>query len=1034
MILSRVAIHRPVFTAMVMAALVVFGFVSYSRLGIDLFPRVEFPIVTVLTELRGADPLRVETTVTDPIEESVNTIAGIKHLRSTSAEGMSQVVIEFELEKDIDIAFQEISAKVASVRSRLPDAIEEPVIEKFDVDSAAVLSVIVSGNLAERELGRLAEKEVKERIQRIRDVGSVRMVGFRDRKMWLWLDREALDRHELTVTDVVDAVGREHVEIPGGRVETGPKDLVVKVAAEFAKAQEFDELVIAERGGGVIRLRDVGYAEDGLEEERSRARLDGEPCIALAVRRQSGTNAVSVANAVVAEVEKLREELGPRGVRLELAEEQAPFIEHSVAEVKHHLVLGGVLAIGIVLLFLLNLRSTFISALVLPTSVIATFMMMDAMGFTLNMMTTLGLTLAIGLLIDDAIVVQENIMRHVEEGMPAAEAAEKGTSEIGLAVLATTLSVVAVFIPVAFMGGLVGRFFESFALTVSVAVLLSMFVSFTLDPMLSSRLLTHPGRKNAAFRALESGFRALERGYGAILRVALRYRWVVVLVAIASLGSVAIFGKALRFEFVPIEDQAEFNVKVRAPLGSSVAATAAILEQVGERIEGLEEREYSFATVGADELMRSNEGNVYVKLIPKDRRERTQEQVMADVRERVRDIPGAIISVQIVPRVSGGGQRYAQVQYELRGQDLDELDRVSRELREKMRASGGYVDLDSTFETGKPEVDVRMDRERAATLRVSPAALGHTVRAAIGGLEVATFEAGGDRFDVAVRLLDAGRDDPARIPELHVRAGNGERVELRNVATTEERAAPVEIGRYNRQRQITVLANLDGKVLGEATLEIDRFAEEIEIPPGITTGWTGFADTMNEAADNAPLTLLLAILVIYMVLAAQFESLLHPFTIMLTLPLAFVGAFGALALFDRTISVFVFLAIVFLMGLVTKNAILLVDFANTLRRRDGIDADEALLRAGPVRLRPILMTTVAMIAGMLPVALGTGPGSESRQPMAIAVIGGLISSTLLTLVVVPVAYSLFDQMRAGTARVLSRLRRRSRSSPAIPSP
>lgn len=1023
MILSQIAIRRPVFTSMVMAALIVFGWVSYQRLGVDLFPRVEFPIVTVLAELPGADPVTVETTVTDPIEEAVNTIAGIKHLRSTSAESMSQVVIEFDLDKDIDVAFQEISAKVASVRSRLPEDIEEPVIEKFDVDSAPLLSIVVAGDLGERELGQLAEKDVKERVQRIRDVGSVRLIGFRDRKMWLWLDRDQLDRYELTVTDVITALERQHVEIPGGRVETGPQDIVVKLAAEFDDADQFDQMVVAEHpagDGGIVRLRDIGHAEDGLEEEASRARLDGKPCIALAVRRQSGTNAVSVANAVVAEVEKLRIELAPRGIRLELAEEQAPFIEHSVAEVKNHLVLGGVLAVGIVLLFLLNLRSTFISALVLPTSVIATFMMMGAMDFTLNMMTTLGLTLAIGLLIDDAIVVQENIMRHVEEGMPAAEAAEKGTSEIGLAVFATTLSVVAVFIPVAFMGGLVGRFFESFALTVSFAVLISMFVSFTLDPMVSSRILVKPGRKNFVFRALERGFEKLEHAYADVLRFSLRRRAVIILLALGSVLSLGVFGKSLRFEFVPVEDQAEFNIKVRAPLGSSVEATSAILDRIVSTVVDLPEREYSFATVGADELARSNEGNVYVKLTPKNSRKRTQEEVMVDVRKRVAEIPGAIISVQIVPRVQGGGQRYAQVQYELRGRDLDELDRISREIRAKLRAAGGYVDIDSTFETGKPEVDVRMDRERAATLGISPMELGRTVRAAIGGLEVATFESDGDRYDVAVRLLRGGRNSPERIEDLRVRSRTGSRVELRNVAEIDSIAAPVEIGRYNRQRQITILANLQGKVLGEATAEIDRFAKEVNIPPSITTGWVGFADTMNEAAENAPLTLLLAVIVIYMVLASQFESLLHPFTIMLTLPLAFIGAFGALVLLDRTMSVFVFLAVVFLMGLVTKNAILLVDFANVLRRRDGRDANSALLAAGPVRLRPILMTTVAMIAGMLPVALGTGPGAESRQPMAIAVIGGLISSTLLTLVVVPVVYSLLDQMSAFVLRKVFR--------------
>jgi HAE1 family hydrophobic/amphiphilic exporter-1 len=1033
MVLSRLAIRRPVFITMVMTALIVFGWVSYRRLGVDLFPRVEFPIVTILTRLPGSDPETIETTVTDLVEEAVNTISGIKHLRSTSADSVSQVVVEFELTKDIDVAFQEITAKVAGIRARLPEDVEEPVVEKFDVDSAPIATVVVAGDMPFRELARIAEKSVKDRLQRLPNVGSARLVGFRDRKIWVWLDPALLLRHELAVTDVIQALRRQHVEVPGGRIETGPRDIVAKLAAEFTSAEELASLVVGERGTSQIRLSDVGFAEDGFEEETSRAMLDGRPCIAVQVRRQSGTNTVEVANAVRAEVQALRGALGPAGVRLELAEEQAPFIERSVDEVKHHLVMGGGLAVLIVLFFLLNFRSTFISSLVLPTSVIATFMAMAAMGLSLNMMTLLGLSLAIGLLIDDAIVVQESIMRRIEEGMPAREAADRGTSEIGLAVIATTLSVVAVFIPVAFMGGLVGRFFASFALTVSVAVLISMFVSFTLDPMLSSRILAKPKRRGFVFRALEGGFAWLEKLYERVLAFSLRHRWLVVLLAIGALASMVVLGPRLRSEFIPVEDQSEFNVKVRAPLGASVDTTSAILARIETRVREIPEKQYLFSSVGSDELARANEGTLYVKLVDKAHRSRSQEQVMNDVRQSLAGIPDAVISVQIVPKVSGGGRRWAQVQFELRGQELGELDRISRELRARMAASGGYVDLDSTFETGKPELDVRVLRERAVALGISPADVGQTLRAAIGGLDVSKFKAEGDRYDIAVRLFESARKKPEAVDDLRIRSASGRLVELRNVATAREVGAPVEIARYNRQRQVTVLANLSGKVLGEATTEIEKLTQEIGLPAGYATGWVGFADTMKETTANMQITLILAVIVIYLVLASQFESFAHPFTIMLTLPLAFIGAIASLVLFDKTVTIYVSMAFIFLMGLVTKNAILVIDLTNTLRRRDGLSSRDALLKAGPIRLRPILMTTVAMIAGMLPVAMGTGAGSESRQPMAIAIIGGLTSSTLLTLLVVPTAYSLLDQAIAGGGKARrAALRVLGRGRDAVP--
>lgn len=1008
MILSDTAIARPVFTTMVIAAIIVFGVVSFTSIGVDLFPRVEFPTITILTQLRGSDPETIETTVTDVIEESVATIAGIKHLRSTSAEGFSQVIVEFELEKDVDVAYQEVQAKLGTVRGDLPDDVEEPIVEKFDVDSAPIMAVVVAGDRPIRELTHIADKVVKERLQRIRNVGQVKLVGGRDRQIWLWLDRDKLEGHELAVQDVMNALRSEHVEYPGGRVETGPEEYVVKTKAEFESAEQIAGMIVAYRHGAPIRVRDLGRVEDGLEEERTLARLDGERAISLLVRRQSGTNTVAVAQAVKAEVAKLGPELAGAGVRLDIAQDLSRFIEESVAEVQFHIVFGGALAVAIVFVFLRNVRSTMISALVIPTAVIGTFILMNALGFTQNMMTLLALSLAIGLLIDDSIVVQENTMRHVEEGMPARQAASFATHEIALAVLATTLSVVAVFVPVAFMKGMVGRFFYQFGLTVTFAVLISLFVSFTLDPMISSRVLRKP-KQGRIYRFLEACFGVLDRGYSVLLRVALRRRWAAVALALATFMATGYLGRFLRSEFLPIEDQNEFNIRVKAPLGSSVATTDRIFEDVRARLAGQPWLTYTFMTIGSDELNRVNEGVLYVKMTDRHDREITQMEAMAWARAKLADIQEAKVSVEVVPRVSGGGHKWADMQLELRGRDLDTLERFSQQLMDRMRSASGYVDVDSSYDRNKPEVNVYVKRDRAADLGVSPLAVATTVRALVGGVDVSKFKAEGDRYDVSVRLLERDRHRPADIELLKVRNDRGELIDLRNVAWVQREAGPVQIDRYNRARQITVLANLqrDKKVLGEAVTELTGVMRAIDLPPGYTFDFAGQADRMRESFGYLTFALVLAVIIVYMVLASQFESFIHPFTIMLALPLSVIGALGALLLTGQTVSIFTMIGIIMLMGLVTKNGILLVDYTNTLRHRDGLERNAALLRAGPVRLRPILMTTLAMVFGMLPVALY---GTESRAPMAVAVIGGLTTSTLLTLVVVPVVYTLLDDL------------------------
>lgn len=1038
MILSDTAIKRPVFTTMVIGAIVVFGAISFRTVGVDLFPRVEFPVITVVSILPGADPATMETTVSDPIEEAVSTVSGIKKLRSNSTESVSQVIVEFELEKNVDIAYQEIQAKIGSVRSALPKDLEDPVIEKFDIDSSPILAVVVSGNIPIQRLTHLADKTIKERLQKIRNVGQVKLVGGRKRKIWVWLEREKMRSFGVAVSDVENALKARHVEMPGGRLEETGKEFVVKTKAEVQHPQQFADLVVLPRPGAPIRIRDIGRVEDGLEEERSTARLNDVRAVSLLVRRQSGSNTVEVAKEVKSAVDKLRDELGPEGVRLEIAQDMAVFIEHSVHEVQFHLIFGGGLAVIIVFIFLRNVRSTLISSLVIPTSVIGTFIFMNALGFTQNMMTLLALSLAIGLLIDDAIVVQENIMRHVEEGKPAREAASFATNEIALAVLATTLAVVAVFVPVAFMKGLIGRFFFQFGLTVSFAVLISMFVSFTLDPMLSARLLRKPkpGKLSMLF---ERGFQWGERLYERQLGWALRWRWLVVLVALASFMGAGYLGKFLRGEFVPQEDQSEFMVRVKAPLGASLTETEKVFERVRQRLVGQPWLDYTFVTIGADSLARVNEGTMYVRMSVKEKRQVSQADAMTFVRKQVEDVKEAKVSVEIVPRISGGGFRVAEVQLEVRGTDLAHLDKLTQQVTERMRKTPGYVDVDSTYESGKPQVDVQIDRDRANDLGVAPVETALAVRAMIGGVDVVKYQADGERYDVALRLRPGDRDRPESIGSLPLRTQRGELVSLSDLGSVKRTVGPLQIDRFNRSRQITIFANLEHKqrVLGQAVEELTGFMKDAQLPPGYGFGFTGNAEMMGESFGNLLFALLLAVIIVYMVLASQFESFIHPFTIMLSLPLSVIGALGALVLFDMTMSIFTMIGLILLMGLVTKNGILLVDYTNTLRER-GLARNDAVLKAGPVRLRPILMTTFAMIFGMLPIATGTGAGSESRAPMAVAVIGGLIVSTLLTLLVIPVVYTLMDDLvHPSRWRVVRWLRGRrpedEPSEPAAPS-
>jgi len=1016
--IAETSIARPVFASMMILSLVVFGLASYSRMGVNLFPDVDFPIVTVTVPYEGADPETVETEVTDVIEEAVNTISGIKTLRSESTEGLGQIFIEFQLEEDIDVVSQDVRDKVASIRGDLPIEIDPPIIEKFDPDSSPIIAVVLSGPVSIGELSRYADDVVKPRIEGVSGVGNVRLVGDREREIRIWLRADDLRARNLTAKDVIDRLEEENLEPPGGRVETDQREVIVKTKGKIERVEDFADLIVAMRGRTPIRLSDVGWVKDGLEDYRSLAKLNGKRAVSLLIRRQSGSNTLAVANAVKHRIEQVRNSL-PENLpyRLTIAQDLSRYVQESFDEARKELLRGGILAVVVIVFFLRSFRGSFIAAITIPTTVISTITFMALMGFTLNMMSMLALTISVGMIIDDTIVVLENSYRHMEEGKSRMEAARVAIAEIGFAVIATSLAIGAVFVPVAFMTGLVGRFFFEFGLTVAFAVGVSTFIAVSLSPMLCSRILKVQTQHGRVFRLLERLFCSLESAYRAVLHFALNHRAIVVVGAVtAFVGGLAItpfLGK----EFVPVQDEDQFNIQVETPIGSSIEATSEVLAEIERRVRSLPGVRETFTTVGAGMEGRVNVATILTRLAPKATRDVSQQSIMQMARDRLAGLTHLKISVEEVPRVSGGGFRAAPVQYNVRGPKLDELVEISDAVAERMTEIKGIVDINSTHNAGKPEAKVTIDRDRAADLGVSVSDLGNAIRSLIGGQKASTFEEDGETYDVRVRLVEAQRRHARDVLSVPVRTRSDKFVAIRNLVDVEEGTGPVQIDRQDRSRQVTVMANLkDGKPLGEALNDIRQIENEIGLPDGVTSTFTGAGDLMAESFASIGFSMVLAVVLIYMVLAAQFESLVHPFTVMLSLPLSVAGALGLLFVAGKTLNIFSMIGMIMLMGLVTKNAILLVDYTNLLRRR-GMARQEAQLRAGPVRLRPILMTACSTIAGMLPVAIGLGSGAETRSPMGIAIVGGMLTSTVLTLIVVPVVYSLLDDL-AGWLRKL----------------
>ena len=1023
MTISDLSIQRPVLTWMMMLSLVVFGVLGYNRLGVDQFPEMEFPTVVVSSFLEGASPEGIEEDVTDVLEEQINSIGGVRSLRSTSSPSSSLIVVEFELGTDIDVAVQDVRDKVAVARFQLPPELEPPVIGRMNPTDQAIMWIPVNSSRSTVETSEYVRRHIKPAIETIPGVASVIVFGRLDRNIRIWLDGDALRARGLGANDVLIALKRQHVEVPGGKLEGALIEYSVKTDAEFESVAELERLIVAHVNDAPIYLRDVARVEDGAEDRSSIARYAGSRMVGLGIRKQSGANTVAIADEAYRRLARLNEVL-PADMRISEGDQLIDFsrpIREAVAETEFALVFGALLAILTVFLFLRRWRATLIVASAIPLSLVATFGITWAFGFTLNTMTLLALALVVGVVIDDAIVVLENIERHRDRGENPFEAARRGTHEITFAAVAATVAIAVVFMPVVFVEGIVGNFLGEFGLTVASAVIVSLFVALTLTPMLAARVPPPaPRPPGGIYHKLETGFSALEAGYRRTLGWALGHRGATLLVALSALGAAGLFWRGLGGEFFPPSDQGMFVAFLETPPGSTLARTEGQLERVERWLLAQPELAGLFSAVGMvgpSGRAKSYQGVMAGTLKPKRQRERSVQEIVAAARDALGEIPGQSLRIFDLSGMGGGSPDRGDFSIEVRGNlALDELDSLSTELMRRLEQRGGFVDMDRSLKLGLPEIRVTPDREKAAALGVDPAAIATVVRAMIGGMDVASFKEAGHRFDIRMRLEQSDRDTPEAINRLYVRANDGKVVELRNLVRLETGAAPADVTRSGRQRSVTISANLVGKKLDVAIAEARSIAAEV-LPEGASLELAGQAEAFVEGMQQLSLATGLAILVIYMILAAQFESFIHPLTVMLALPLAMVGALGALWLGDAfgiggmTLNLFSLIGIIMLLGLVTKNSILLVDYANQLRGQ-GLEPIEAMRRAAPVRMRPVLMTAFSMIFGVLPAALGVGPGAETRRPMAVATAAGMLSSTLLTLLIVPVFYvSLENGMR-----------------------
>ncbi len=1012
--LAEICIKRPVFATMLIMALVVLGLDSYRKLGVDFFPKVEFPFVTITTQLPGASPEEVESQVTKRIEEAVNTISGIDELRSTSSEGNSLVAIQFSLDKDGETGAQEVRDKVSQVLNQLPKDAKQPVIQKVATDASPVISIVVSSPREIRETTKLVDDLIKKNIESLNGVGEVRFVGDRVRQIQVVLDGEKLYSYNLNIDQIRAALATQNVEVPGGRVDQGAREVSLRTLGRLLRPEEFADIVIGNLNGAPIRVRDVGHVADGVQEPRSLARINGVPAVVLEVRKQAGTNSLDVIAIVKDRIKTLQDsKLLPIDLQVDYSRDQSFFIKGAFDAVQAHLVEGGIFAAIVVLLFIRSWRATLIAALAIPTSIISTYTLMNLMGFTLNQISMLALVLMVGIVIDDAIVVLENIFRFMEEkGMGPVEAAIEGTREIGLAVLATTLSLAVVFMPVALMSGIVGRFMSSFGFTAAFAVMVSLLVSFTLTPALSAKFLkpAAPGaHKNTKDGIL---FKVFARPYMGLLGWSMRHRWVIVVISIAVTYSSGPLFMSMGKDFLPVDDQSYFEVTVRTPPGSSLDGTTQGINLVETELKKLPGLKYLLTTIGADIQKRVDRGSIIVQLVQPEERKFTQQQLMEQARDLIKPLSrDMIVGVQLPALISGGASD-RDFQFYVQGPDLAQLEKYSRAIMQKLGEVPGVADIDMSYEPGKPELRVDINRDKAADLNVSVNSIATALRTLVAGDDqVTTYREGDDRYDVQVRVDKQFRNSPQALNRLFVPSTTLGNVPVSNVAVLTAATGPTAIDRYNRQRQILIQANITkGGSLSDALAATQKIVQDLNMPPQYATGTVGRSKEFAKAGVNFIAAFVLCFAFMYMILAAQFESFLDPITILLSLPLSVPFALLSLKIAGENYNIiYTSVGILVLFGIVKKNSILQVDHIKHLRR-EGLERSKAILKGCEDRLRPILMTTAALVAGMIPLALGGGAGAGTRRTVAIVVIGGQTMCLLLSLLVTPVAYSLFDDL------------------------
>jgi HAE1 family hydrophobic/amphiphilic exporter-1 len=1049
MTIAEVCVKRPVFAVMLISFLVVLGVFSFRDLGVDLFPKADPATVTINIRLPGATSEEVTTQVILPLEEAVSTISGLDELNSSASEGSARITCRFLLEREIESAAQDVREKVAGALRNLPPNILPPIIQKADPDSDPVISLVVASDRSLRETSEIADKQIKRVLETVDGVGEVSVTGSRERTIRVFADAEKLNAHGITINQVQHAIENENVEIPGGRVIRGDSELGVRTLGRIDAISQFRDIIVANTNGTPIRVSDLGRVEDSFAEPDTWNSIDGKQAVSLDVRRQSGTNTVAIIDSVKQKLEQIRKSLPP-GVSIRIIRDQSVFINASVASLQEHLLFGSLLASLVVMLFIRNLRSVLIAAVAIPTSIIATFTLLKAMDFTLNNMTLLALTLAVGIVIDDAIVVLENIVRYIEEKHfePKAAAIE-ATKEITLAVLATTISLVIIFVPIAFMTGYARRYVNQFGWTMAFSVMVSMLVSFTLTPMLSSRMLKRLAEKR---RAEGSGaerqgtiaegsapakaqhehsskdarfFGWIDRLYGRMLGWSLNHRWVVIAVAIATFALSFPLNALVGRDWIPPDDQGELTVSMNWPEGTSIEGTSKMALEIANRIKN-EIPEVDFVNPFIHPGL-SSHNHIYVRLVDISQRKLSNLQVAAEIRKinaQYRNLRSKVI----IPSALGGGETWFPIRAVILGPDFQKAVELSKQIAERMRGVPGLLDVEASLSLNNPELQVKIDRQRASDLGVRAADVASSVRLMISGEDqISTYKEGDEQYPVTLQLLPEQQRDQEVLKRLMIPSTKVGQVRLDNLATIEQGLGPSRIERFNRQFQVTVNANNEPDFpLDVAARTVTEQIHEVGLPPGFSFRFLGSVKILDETTTNLIIAFLLASIFMYMVLAAQFESFLHPFTIMLSLPLSVPFALFSLWLTGRTLNLWSALGVLLLLGIVKKNGILQVDYTNKLRA-EGVPLREAILRANHVRLRPILMTTLSIIAGLIPTAIGIGAGSAQRSAIAVTIIGGQSLCLLLTLLVTPVAYSLLAGLEersvfVGAKATLSRLK------------